>query len=58
MATGYAVFSVSESLLERVYWYIYNQKTHHRKISFNEEFDNFIKLHGLDKEEEQKRNRT
>lgn len=24
--TGYAAFSVSESILEKVYWYIYNQK--------------------------------
>ncbi len=34
MATGYAAFSVSESVLERVYQYIVNQKQHHRKKTF------------------------
>lgn len=53
--TGYSAFSVSESVLEKVYWYIYHQKKHHRKMPFDKEYDNIISLHGLDKEEEQKK---
>lgn len=45
--TGYAAYSVSESVLEKVYRYILNQKQHHKKISFEKEYDKFIKLHGL-----------
>lgn len=45
--TGYATFSVSESVLERVYHYIINQKEHHRKKNFQEEYDGFLKLYGL-----------
>lgn len=45
--TGYATFSVSESVLERVYHYIKNQKEHHRKKNFQEEYDGFLKLYGL-----------
>lgn len=46
--TGYAAFSVSESLLERVYWYIKNQKRHHQKKTFEQEHSDFLKLYGLD----------
>lgn len=45
--TGYAAFSVSESVLERVHWYIKNQKIHHQKKSFQEEHDDFLRLHGV-----------
>ena len=45
--TGYAAYSVSESQLEAVYNYIKNQKQHHLKKNFQDEFDEFIKLHGL-----------
>ena len=44
--TGYAAFSVSESQLEKVYRYIANQKAHHRKQSFMQEYEEFIALHG------------
>ena len=47
--TGYAAFSVSESQLNAVYNYIKNQKEHHLKKNGQDEFDEFIKLHGLDK---------
>ncbi len=43
--TGYASYSVSESIQETVYRYIKNQKQHHLKNSFQTEFDDFIKLH-------------
>ena len=45
--TGYAAFSVSESQLNVVYNYIKNQKEHHRKKNGKDEFDDFVKLHGL-----------
>ncbi len=45
--TGFASFSVSESQLEVVYNYIKNQKRHHLKKNGQTEFDEFIKLHGL-----------
>jgi putative transposase len=48
--TGYAAYSVSESQLEKVYNYILNQKQHHKKKSFTQEFEDFIKLHGFSPE--------
>ena len=45
--TGYAAFSVSESQLQKVFNYIKNQKAHHAKTTFQIEYDEFIKLHGL-----------
>lgn len=45
--TGYGVFSVSESQLEKVYLYIQNQKDHHRRQTFLEEYDEFIKYHNV-----------
>ena len=48
--TGYGVFSVSESQLIKVESYIKNQKTHHKKCSFQGEYTEFIKVHGLNEE--------
>jgi REP element-mobilizing transposase RayT len=48
--TGYAAYSVSESVLDKVFHYIKNQKTHHQKKSFQQEYDEFLKLYGLDNE--------
>jgi REP element-mobilizing transposase RayT len=45
--TGYAAYSVSESILERVFEYIQNQKEHHSKKSFQQEYDGLLKLYGL-----------
>jgi REP element-mobilizing transposase RayT len=45
--TGYAAYSVSESVVEKVTYYIQNQKQHHQKRTFQNEFDEFIKLHKL-----------
>ncbi len=45
--TGYAAYSVSESVLEKVFQYIVNQKQHHQKTTFTKEYDELIKLHGL-----------
>ncbi len=46
--TGYAAYSVSESGIEKVYQYIKNQKQHHRKKSFQEEYEAFLKLYGFE----------
>ncbi len=46
--TGYAAYSVSESVADKVYFYIKNQKQHHLKKAFEEEHDEFLKLHELE----------
>jgi putative transposase len=45
--TGFAAYSVSESQLDVVHNYIKNQKQHHLKITGQDEFNEFVKLHGL-----------
>jgi putative transposase len=45
--TGYGAFSVSESMIEDVKKYIQNQKEHHRKISFAEEYKKFEEKYGF-----------
>ena len=45
--TGYAAYSVSESVVEKVFYYINNQKRHHQKKTFAQEHDAFLKLYGL-----------
>lgn len=44
---GCASYSVSESVREKVFKYIENQKEHHKHKSFQEEYDEFMKLHNL-----------
>lgn len=46
--TGYAAYSVSESVVDKVFRYIKNQKQHHLKKTFQLECEEFIKLYGLD----------
>ncbi|MEX1002847.1 MAG: IS200/IS605 family transposase [Crocinitomicaceae bacterium] len=45
--TGYAAYSVSESVVEKVFLYINNQKQHHQKKNFAQEHDEFLKLYSL-----------
>ncbi|MEW5798391.1 MAG: IS200/IS605 family transposase [Bacteroidota bacterium] len=45
--TGYGAFSVSESNVGKVEQYIRNQKEHHRKHTFANEYADFMKKHGL-----------
>ena len=45
---GYGGFSVSESEVETVARYIKSQKEHHRKMSFQEEYEIFLKKHRVD----------
>ncbi len=40
---GYGAFSYSHSHIENVYNYILNQEEHHRKVSFKEEYLDFLK---------------
>ncbi len=42
-AVDYFAVSVSESQVEKVRQYINNQTEHHRKITFTEEYETFIK---------------
>ena len=46
--TGYAAYSVSESIVEKVFQYIKNQKQHHQKKTFQQEFDEYLKLYGFE----------
>jgi REP element-mobilizing transposase RayT len=45
--TGYAAFSVSQSAAETVRTYIANQERHHQRISFQDEYLQFLKRHNL-----------
>ena len=49
--TGYAAYSVSESAVEKVFQYIKKQKEHHRKKSSLLEYEEFLKLYGLEDKE-------
>jgi REP element-mobilizing transposase RayT len=44
---GYGAFSVSQSQVEKVKEYILNQRTHHRRMSFNEELIALLDAHGI-----------
>ena len=46
--TGYAAYSVSESVVEKVYEYIKNQKSHHQRKTFQQEYEDFITLYGFE----------
>lgn len=48
---GYGVFSVSRSEIERVRAYIQNQREHHRKQSFEDEYVALLRLHGIEFDE-------
>jgi len=45
---GYAAFSVSSSQVPKTIAYINNQKEHHRKKSFKEEFLDLLNKHGIE----------
>ena len=40
---GYGAFSYSHSQIDNVVKYVMNQKQHHRKVSFREEYVDFLK---------------
>ena len=43
--TSASAFSVSKKDIDKVCKYILNQKEHHRKVTFKEEYDKFIKFY-------------
>jgi len=46
--TGYATYSVSESVSDKVYQYILNQKKHHETKIFMQEYEEFMKLYKIE----------
>ena len=44
---GYAIFSVSQSVVDKTLDYIQNQKEHHKKKSFKEEYLQFLQLYNI-----------
>lgn len=48
---GYGGFSVCDSSLNRLILYIANQKVHHKKITFQEEYENYLKEHNIEYDE-------
>jgi hypothetical protein len=52
---GYGAFSVSHSDLDRVCKYIANQDAHHRKRTFEDEYQLFVKRYGLEWRDDENR---
>ena len=48
---GYGAFTVSHSNVEDVRRYIAHQKEHHEKVSFRDEFIQFLKANGIEYDE-------
>ena len=48
---GYGAFSVSPSNIEEVRTYILQQEQHHRKMTFQEEYRQFLERHGVEFDE-------
>ena len=44
---GYGAFSVSHSSVDAVSKYIANQEEHHRRKTFAEEYEQFVRVYGL-----------
>ena len=44
-----SAFSVSKSEVDKICKYIINQPEHHKKVTFAQEYEEFLKLHGLNK---------
>src|SRR5260221_8497472 len=49
--SGYGIFSVSESNAAQVKAYVANQVEHHKKMTFQEEFRELCKRHGIEIDE-------
>jgi hypothetical protein len=45
---GYGIFSVSKSQVPNVIRYIENQREHHCRETFEEEYISLLKLHGIE----------
>ena len=44
---GYGAFSYSHSQIDNVYQYIANQEEHHRKKTFQDEYQEFLSVYGF-----------
>ncbi len=45
---GYSAFTVSKSVVPKVNLYIKNQRSHHRRATFEEEYLELLRLHEVD----------
>ena len=48
---GYGAFTVSQSNVEEVRRYIAKQKEHHQRVSFRDEFIQFLRANGIEYDE-------
>ncbi|MGZ5437347.1 MAG: IS200/IS605 family transposase [Pyrinomonadaceae bacterium] len=48
---GYGAFSIGQSNAEVLTRYIRNQKAHHRRVTFQDEYRKFLKSYGIDYDE-------
>ena len=48
---GYAALSISQSVVDKTLAYIKNQKEHHKKTSFQDEYRQFLKLYNIEYDE-------
>jgi putative transposase len=48
---GYGAFTVSKSNVPDVLRYIANQETHHQRVTFKNEFVDFLRRHDIDYDE-------
>ena len=48
---GYAVFSVSQSVVDKTVAYVSNQSEHHKRVSFRDEYIQFLKLYNIEYDE-------
>jgi REP element-mobilizing transposase RayT len=48
---GYGAFSIGQSNVTALKRYIRNQKQHHRRVTFQEEYRKFLKLYGIEYDE-------
>jgi REP element-mobilizing transposase RayT len=48
---GYGAFTVGQSNVEEVRQYIARQKEHHQKVSFRDEFIQFLEVNGIEYDE-------
>ncbi len=48
---GYAAFSVGQSVIDKTIEYVTNQKEHHKRVSFHDEYLQFLKLYHVNYDE-------
>ena len=48
---GYGAFAVGQSQIADTIFYIKNQRQHHQRKSFEEEYKAFLKVHGIEAED-------